>query len=82
MRAYERLLKYVTVKTPSNEFSQTVPSSDCQLVLANMLADELKELGVANAHVDQFGIVYGIIPATQGHENDIKIGRASCRERV
>ncbi len=74
MRAYERLLKYVTVKTPSDEFSQTVPSSDCQLVLANMLADELKELGVANAHVDHFGIVYGMIPATQGHENDIKLG--------
>lgn len=31
MRAYERLLKYVTVRTPSDETSTTVPSSACSL---------------------------------------------------
>ena len=34
MKAYERLLKYVTVRTPSDETSTTVPSSSCQFDLA------------------------------------------------
>ena len=37
MRAYERLLKYVTVRTPSDETSTTVPSSACQFDLAQDL---------------------------------------------
>ena len=45
MKAYERLLKYVVVRTPSDENSETVPSSKCQFDLANILVDELKELG-------------------------------------
>lgn len=45
MRAYERLLKYVVVRTPSDENSETVPSSQCQFDLANILVEELKALG-------------------------------------
>ena len=37
MKAYERLLKYVVVRTPSDENSETVPSSKCQFDLANIL---------------------------------------------
>lgn len=51
MKAYERLLKYVVVRTPSDETSDTVPSSKCQFDLAGILVDELKELGV-EAHVE------------------------------
>ena len=40
MRAYERLLKYVTVRTPSDETSTTVPSSTCQFDLAQDLIRE------------------------------------------
>ena len=68
MKAYERLLKYVVVRTPSDENSETVPSSKCQFDLANILVDELKELGV-EAHVDDQCYVYGKIPATPGYEN-------------
>ena len=64
MKSYERLLKYVVVKTPSDEKGETVPSSKCQFTLADMLAEELKSLGVENAHVDDKCFVYGIIPAT------------------
>lgn len=74
MKSYERLLKYVVVKTPSDEKSETVPSSKCQFTLADMLAEELKSLGVENAHVDDKCFVYGIIPATPGHENATKLG--------
>ncbi|MEG0590522.1 MAG: peptidase T, partial [Lachnospiraceae bacterium] len=41
MRAYERLLNYVVVRTPSDENSETVPSSKCQFNLANLLVKEL-----------------------------------------
>ncbi len=46
MKAYERLLNYVTVDTPSDPSSETVPSSGCQFELAQKLVRELKELGV------------------------------------
>ena len=39
MKAYERLLNYVKVPTPSNEKSGTHPSSECQRVLADQLAE-------------------------------------------
>jgi len=55
MRAYERLLKYVSYETTSDESSESCPSSDKELVLANVLVEELKEIGVADAHVDAEG---------------------------
>lgn len=45
MKAYERLLNYVVVRTPSDENSETVPSSACQFDLARLLEAEMKELG-------------------------------------
>lgn len=73
MRAYERLLKYVVVRTPSDEMSDTVPSSECQFVLADILCKELQELGI-DAYVDDKCFVYGKIPATPGYENCTKLG--------
>lgn len=74
MRAYERLLNYVVVKTPSDDNSTTVPTSACQFELANLLAKELRELGVENAYVDDKAFVYGKIPATPGYEDKTKLG--------
>lgn len=74
MKAYERLLKYVVVDTPSNPESETVPSSDCQFELAKMLVEELKELGVENAEVDEKCYVYASIPATEGYESCKRLG--------
>ena len=74
MRAYERMLKYVVVRTPSDENSDTVPSSKCQFDLANILVEELKELGVKDAMVDDKCYVYGKLPATEGYEDKTKIG--------
>ena len=45
MKAWERLINYVTVRTPSDEESETVPSSVCQFNLARKLEKEMKELG-------------------------------------
>ena len=43
MKAWERLINYVTVRTPSDEESETVPSSVCQFDLARKLEKEMKE---------------------------------------
>ena len=72
MRAYERLLKYVSYETTSDESSESCPSSPKELVLANVLVEELKEIGVEDAHVDKDGYVYGYIPATKGAEKTIR----------
>ena len=43
MKVQERLISYVTVRTPSNEESETVPSSMCQFDLARKLEKEMQE---------------------------------------
>lgn len=74
MRAYERLLKYVSVYTTSDPVSATVPSSMRQYDLANILVDELKALGLENVHVDENGVVYGWLSATAGCEQKPSLG--------
>ena len=59
MRAYERLLNYVVVRTPSDEHSTTSPSSQCQFDLARILADEMTALGISDVTLDEFCYVYG-----------------------
>lgn len=74
MKAYERLLKYVAIDTPSNPESGLAPSSECQFHLAKLLVEELKELGVENARMDEKCYVYASIPATEGYENAKRLG--------
>lgn len=60
----ERFLKYVQVDTQSDPDSITYPSTEKQKDLGRILADELKQIGIADAHLDEFGYVYGTIPST------------------
>ena len=55
MRAYERLLHYVSFGTQSDHTSETVPSTPNQKVLAAALVEEMKKLGIADACVDDKG---------------------------
>ncbi len=59
----ERFLRYVKIDTQSDENSRTFPSTDKQLNLSRMLADELKEMGVKDVELDQYGYVMATIPA-------------------
>ena len=61
MRAFERFLKYAAYPTMSDETTGTTPSTAKQLVLAGVLRDELIELGLADAVVDEFGYVYATL---------------------
>ena len=77
MRAYERFLKYVTIYTTSDEESTTHPSTARQFDLAHLLMAQLKELGVADAAVDDKCYVYGTLPATPGYEEKPALGFVS-----
>lgn len=59
----ERFLRYVTIDTQSDPESPSSPSTEKQKDLGRVLAAELKEMGVADAHLDDYGYVYGTIPA-------------------
>ena len=74
MKAYERFVKYVTVRTPSDENSSTVPSSMCQFDLAKVLEAEMKELGLVDVETDEMCYLYGKLPATPGYEDKPAIG--------
>ena len=74
MKAYERLLNYVKIDTPSDPSTGTAPSSKCQFDLANGLVEELKALGLDNAEVDENCYVYAWIPAAEGYENCKALG--------
>ncbi len=74
MRVEERLLHYVSFGTNSDPASETCPSTPNQLVLAKALVEEMKGLGISDAHVDEHGYVYGTIPATPGREKEPAIG--------
>ena len=74
MRAYERLLRYVRINTESADGTGTSPSTACQLDLARLLEDEMKELGLQEVKISQFGVVTGILPATPGCEGAPALG--------
>lgn len=74
MKAYERLLKYARIWTTSDEESTTSPTTSRQFDLAKQLVEEMKEIGIEDTYMDEFGYVYGHIPATPGYEDCTAIG--------
>lgn len=59
----ERFTSYVKVDTQSDENNENCPSTPGQLTLANMLADELKSIGMTEITVDDNGYVMATLPA-------------------
>lgn len=82
MRAYERLIEYVKVPTPSDEESCTHPSSACQFDLARRLTEELKELGAQDITLDENCYVYAKLPATPGYEEKTRLGFVAHMDTV
>jgi tripeptide aminopeptidase len=60
--AMDRFLRYVKIDTQSAEDQPAPPSTKKQLDLANLLAKELKDLGVESVRISEWGIVYGMVP--------------------
>ena len=60
----ERFMRYVQIDTQSDPHSSTIPSTEKQKNLSRLLVDELKQIGISDAHLDDWGYVYATIPAT------------------
>jgi di/tripeptidase len=60
----KRFLRYVALDTQSDDSAPETqsPTTSGQLVLARQLVEELRELGLADAHVDEHGYVYATLP--------------------
>ena len=61
--AAERFLRYVQIDTQSDPLSKSSPSTEKQKDLSRLLAEELKQIGLADAHMDEWGYVYATIPS-------------------
>jgi tripeptide aminopeptidase len=59
----ERFLRYVKYDTQSDEESTSFPSSEKQKILSEDLAKELKQMGIEDAAMDDFGYVMGTLPS-------------------
>ncbi len=59
----DRFLRYVRIDTQSDPTSPTCPSTEKQKDLGRLLAQELRDLGLADAHLDEHGYVYATLPA-------------------
>ena len=68
MSASERFLKYITFDTQSDESSKSIPSTEKQKVLGEYLVNEMKEIGLSDVRMDQYGYVYAYLPASEGVE--------------
>ena len=69
----EKFLRYVAIDTESKEEQEQIPSTEKQRNLANLLAEELKEMGAENVRVSENAYVYATIPATT-EKNALSIG--------
>lgn len=66
----ERLARYARVATPSDPANEAeVPSNPEEHDLARLLAQELRDLGIADAEADEHAYVIGHVPASAGCEN-------------
>ncbi|MFZ6032157.1 MAG: peptidase T [Melioribacter sp.] len=61
--AVDRFLKYVKIETTSDEESTTFPSDPKQLELSKLLVEELKEIGMQDVEMDEYGYVMATLPS-------------------
>ena len=69
----DRFLRYVRIDTQSEEDRSTTPSTAKQWKLANLLADELKQLGAVDVRVSEHCMVYAFVPASPGAKGDVPV---------
>ncbi len=59
----ERFLRYVGIDTQSDPNSDTYPSTEKQKNLGRLLVAELQQIGITDAHLDEYGYVYATVPS-------------------
>ena len=58
MKNIQRFIRYAQIDTQADDTSTTIPSTEKQKNLSSLLVKELKELGLADAYIDEYGVVY------------------------
>jgi len=66
-----RFMRYVQIDTQSDPQSGTHPSTEKQKDLSKIVVDELKQMGIADAEMDEYGYVYATIPSNS--EKDVPV---------
>ena len=64
----DRFMQYVQIDTQSNPQSNTVPTTEKQRNLSNLLAEQLKQIGVKEVTVNEYGYVYATIPSNSSKD--------------
>ena len=64
----ERFIRYAKINTRSDENSETCPSTPGQTVLANLLIEEMKEIGLQDISIDDNGYVMATLPGNVSKE--------------
>ncbi|MCL7988756.1 peptidase T [Sphingobacterium sp. lm-10] len=67
----DHFVRYVQVDTQSDPYSTSFPSTEKQKDLSRILVQELLDLGISDAHLDEHGYVYATIPSTT--EKDVPV---------
>lgn len=62
-RLLQRFIEYVQIDTQSDPESTSFPSTEKQKNLGLLLSRQLKEMGIEDAHIDEYGYVYATVPA-------------------
>lgn len=65
----ERFLRYVQIDTTADPNSTTFPSSMKQKDLGKVLFNELKELGIEDVEMDEWGYIFATVPSTSENES-------------
>ncbi len=71
MPVKERFLDYIRFDTQSDETTGTIPSTSKQKLLGAHLVEEMKKIGIEDAHMNEYGYVYGTVPANCERKNTI-----------
>ncbi|MDT0646373.1 peptidase T [Zunongwangia sp. F260] len=67
-RLINKFIKYIKIDTQSAPSSNSTPSTAKQWDLANLLVDELKEMGMQNVSIDEHAYVMATLPANVAHK--------------
>ena len=71
--AVERFLRYAPIDTQAAEGQTTVPSTKKQLDLANLLVEELQQLGAEDVRLSESGIVYAAVPGNLDDNSKVPV---------
>ncbi len=74
MNIAQRFISYTTIDTTSSPEAATVPSTPNQKVLAGLLVDQLGQIGLRDATMDDNGFVYASLPSNSGNPDDPTVG--------